>query len=135
MLIAHKIALDLNDKQATYMARAAGCARFAYNWALDQWKKQYDAWKEDNTFPKPNQMALRRQLNSIKRERFPWMREVTKCAPQPPANTTQTHATQTHGFRVVTFFLPFSPSRGDKVSTGEKHDGGDRSAWFDRQGS
>jgi hypothetical protein len=25
MLIAHKIALDLNDKQATYMARAAGC--------------------------------------------------------------------------------------------------------------
>jgi putative transposase len=27
-------------------------------------------------------MALRRQLNAIKREQFPWMLEVTKCAPQ-----------------------------------------------------
>lgn len=31
MLIAHRIALDLNNVQATYMARAAGVARFAYN--------------------------------------------------------------------------------------------------------
>ena len=27
-------------------------------------------------------MALRRKLNGVKREQFPWMREVTKCAPQ-----------------------------------------------------
>ena len=27
-------------------------------------------------------MALRRQLNAIKREQFPWMLDVTKCAPQ-----------------------------------------------------
>jgi putative transposase len=65
MLIAHKIALDLNNAQATHMARAAGCARFAYNWALGEWKRQYEAWKEDNTLPKPNQMALRRKLNSV----------------------------------------------------------------------
>jgi putative transposase len=82
MLIAHKIALDLNDKQASYMARAAGCARFAYNWALAEWGRQYEAWKSDNSLQKPNQMALRRQLNAVKRERFPWMLEVTKCAPQ-----------------------------------------------------
>lgn len=31
---------------------------------------------------KPNQFVLRRQLNAIKREAFPWMLEVTKCAPQ-----------------------------------------------------
>ena len=30
MLIAHKIALDPNNAQATYLARAAGTARFAY---------------------------------------------------------------------------------------------------------
>jgi putative transposase len=82
MLIAHRIALDLSDKQATYMARASGTARFAYNWALAEWGRQYAAWKEDNTCPKPNQMALRRQLNRIKRTKFPWMQEVTKCAPQ-----------------------------------------------------
>ena len=34
MLISHRIALDPNDAQATYFARAAGTARFAYNWAL-----------------------------------------------------------------------------------------------------
>ena len=31
MLIAHKIALDPTNVQATYLARAAGTARFAYN--------------------------------------------------------------------------------------------------------
>ena len=36
----------------------------------------------DNSLPRPNQMALRRQLNAIKRSEFPWMLEVTKCAPQ-----------------------------------------------------
>ena len=82
MLIAHRIALDLNNVQATYMARASGTARFTYNWALAEWKRQYEAWKLDNSQPKPSQAALRRQLNSIKREQFPWMLEVTKCAPQ-----------------------------------------------------
>jgi len=38
MRISHKIALDLNNAQTTYMARAAGTARFAYNWALADWR-------------------------------------------------------------------------------------------------
>ncbi|WP_238523458.1 helix-turn-helix domain-containing protein [Candidatus Methylacidiphilum infernorum] len=71
MLISHKIALDPNNAQATYFAKAAGTARFAYNWALEQWQKQYEAWKADNTLPKPTQYSLRRQLNSVKREQFP----------------------------------------------------------------
>ena len=82
MLIAHKIALEPNNKQRTYFAKACGCARKAYNWALDEWQKQYGACKQDASLPKPNQMALRRQLNSMKRTEFPWMLEVTKCAPQ-----------------------------------------------------
>lgn len=82
MLIAHKIALDPNNAQATYLARAAGTARFAYNWALAEWKRQYEAHKVDPTLPQPSQVALRRQLNAIKREQFPWMLEVTKNAPQ-----------------------------------------------------
>lgn len=82
MLIAHRIALDPNNAQATYLVRAAGTARFAYNWALAEWKRQYEAWKTDNSQPKPSQLSLRRQLNAIKREQFPWMMEVTKNAPQ-----------------------------------------------------
>jgi putative transposase len=82
MLVAHRIRLDPNDVQATYFARAAGTARFAYNWALDAWQKQYEAWKIDPTLPKPNEAALRRQLNAVKAEQFPWMLGVTKNAPQ-----------------------------------------------------
>jgi putative transposase len=82
MLIAHRITLDPNNVQATYLARAAGTARFAYNWALAQWGRQYQAHKADPAVPIPSEGALRRQLNAIKRTAFPWMLEVTKNAPQ-----------------------------------------------------
>ena len=82
MIISHKIRLNPNNQPATYFAKAAGTARFAYNWALAEWQTQYTAWKDDNTQSKPSQFSLRKQLNAIKRERFPWMLEVTKNAPQ-----------------------------------------------------
>ena len=76
MLIAHKIALDPNNVQATYFAQACGIARFSYNWALAEWKRQYVLGET------PSEAALRRQLNAIKRDEYPWMLEVTKTAPQ-----------------------------------------------------
>jgi putative transposase len=82
MLTAHRIALDPNDAQLTYFYKACGVARFAYNWALAEWQKQYEEHKKDPTQKKPSETALRRLLNSIKREQFPWMLEVTKNAPQ-----------------------------------------------------
>ena len=77
MLIAHRIALAPNNVQATYLARAAGVARFAYSWALSEWQRQYVARQADPALPAPSQLALRRQLNAIKREQYPWMLEVT----------------------------------------------------------
>jgi putative transposase len=76
MILVHKIELQPNRAQAQYFARAAGTARFAYNWALARWKEEYEA---GNT---PSESKLRKELNSIKREQFPWMLEVTKVAPQ-----------------------------------------------------
>jgi putative transposase len=80
MILAHTIALNPNNK-------AAGTARFAYNWALAEWQRQYAAWKVDPTSPRPSEAVLRRQLNAIKREQCPWMLEVTKNAPQMPLCT------------------------------------------------
>jgi putative transposase len=60
VIIAHRIALDPNNAQATYFARACGVARFAYNWALAEWQRQYEAAKADPALPKPSQAALRR---------------------------------------------------------------------------
>jgi putative transposase len=82
MIIAHRIALNLNNKQTSYCCLAADTSRFAYNWALARWNEQYQAWKEDNSKPKPSQGALRKELNAVKREQFPWMLSVTKNAPQ-----------------------------------------------------
>jgi putative transposase len=75
-LLAHKIALKCNNKQTTYFAKACGVSRQAYNWALAEWEKDYQSGG------KPSEAALRRKLNRIKREQFPWMLEVTKNAPQ-----------------------------------------------------
>lgn len=91
----HIIALDPNNTQATHLKKACGVARFAYNWALAAWKKQYEQDKnyrddclkhhitiDENKLNKPTQGKLRKQLNAIKREQFPFMLEVTKCSPQ-----------------------------------------------------
>lgn len=72
----HKIRLNPTTEQELYFRRACGVARFAYNWALAQWKAEYEAGG------KPSEMALRKKLNSTKAAEFPWMAEVTKCAPQ-----------------------------------------------------
>ena len=76
MILAHRIRLVPTLEQEVYFRRACGVARFAYNWALAEWKRQYDAGA------KPSEVALRKALNAIKYDQFPWMREVTKNAPQ-----------------------------------------------------
>jgi len=74
MIKAHKIRLHPTPEQANYFARAAGTARFVFNWALAEWKAQYE------TGGKPNATALKKQFNAIRKEQFPWSYEVTKCA-------------------------------------------------------
>jgi putative transposase len=74
--IGHRIRLVPTAEQAIAFRRACGVSRFAYNWALAEWRLQYEAGE------KPSEIALRKRLNSIKAEQFPWMVEVTKNAPQ-----------------------------------------------------
>jgi len=75
-ILAHKIRLYPNNKQKTLLAKSCGTSRFAYNWALAEWKRQYESGD------KPNEAKLRKDLNAIKKEQFPWMYEVSKCCPQ-----------------------------------------------------
>lgn len=84
MIIAHKIALDPNKKQAEHFAQACGVARFAWNWALAEWQRQYQARKDDPNLQAPSAVALQRQMNAIKREQFPWMADVTTTAQKYP---------------------------------------------------
>jgi len=82
MYKVHKVRLEPNNVQRTGLSKAAGVSRFAYNWGLEQWNRQYDEFKAGKRDTKPSQLSLRRELNALKRDEFPWMLESTKCAPQ-----------------------------------------------------
>ena len=74
MIRAHKIRLNPTPEQANFLNRAAGVSRFTYNWALAEWKRQY----EDGGRPSGN--TLKKQFNSIKREQFPFVMDVMRDA-------------------------------------------------------
>ena len=81
--IAHRIELKPNNKQNTYFRKAFGCARLAYNWGLAEWKRMYEAGE------KPSGRKLRTQFNAIKKEKYPFVYDVTKCATQQPFDNLQ----------------------------------------------
>ena len=74
MIKAHKIRLNPTSEQKTYFYRASGVARFAWNWALDEYKRRKAARQEIDW----NEIKMEFRAR-IKTE-FPFVREVTKCA-------------------------------------------------------
>ncbi|MFW0860351.1 MAG: RNA-guided endonuclease InsQ/TnpB family protein [Dehalococcoidia bacterium] len=66
---AYRYELKPNNVQETLLAKHAGTARFAWNWALAQ---------NNNT----NAIAQHREWNVWKRENVPWWTEISKCVPQ-----------------------------------------------------
>lgn len=76
--ISHKIELKPNNKQKTYFRKAFGCARFAYNWGLAEWQRKYKKGEKVSIYD------LRKTFNSIKKEQFPFVTEVTKFAVERP---------------------------------------------------
>lgn len=73
---SHKIRLDPNQEQDVFFRKCVGTSRFAYNLALSQWQEQHKAGL------KPSEARLRRELNAVKRESYPWMLEVPKSVVQ-----------------------------------------------------
>ncbi len=77
MIKAHIIKLKPTKSQDTFFRRSSGVARFAYNWALDKWKEDYE-----NGIKKNSAYTLIKYLNSIKRTEFPWMQDTGKTCSQ-----------------------------------------------------
>ena len=71
---SHKIALDPTPDQEQAFKQAAGTARFAWNWALAEWNRQYKAGG------KPAGPSLKKRFNAIKGELFPWVYESPRDA-------------------------------------------------------
>lgn len=79
---AYKVELDPNNEQLTALRCHAGCARWAYNWGLQQ---KITSFKE--TGKSPSATELHKELNKLKGVDLAdggvhWMYNVSKCAPQ-----------------------------------------------------
>src|SRR5258708_38666362 len=69
MIRAHKIRLNPTAEQHTYFMKAAGTARYAYNWAVPAGRSAQGK--------KPTALELKKRFNA---EKPAWVYEVTKCA-------------------------------------------------------
>jgi len=75
IVLSHKIQIkNPTVKQEQYFRQACGTSRFAYNWGLEEWKKQYEAGNKTTVF------GIKKAFNAIKPVEFPWVFNVTKCA-------------------------------------------------------
>jgi putative transposase len=74
---AYKTEIKPNNKQCTLLEKSAGVARFAYNLGLAERISLYKNEKKSLTA-----IDQHKALCALKKEKFPWMYEVSKCAPQ-----------------------------------------------------
>jgi putative transposase len=77
---AFRYELDPNVSQRVLLAKHAGCARFAWNWGLRERIRRYEENEGQARFS--TAVVQHRELNARKALEFPWMYEVSKCAPQ-----------------------------------------------------
>ena len=77
---AWRFELDPNNSVRTLLAQHAGTARFAWNWSLSRRIERFESQEVKDKFT--NSINEHRELNALKGIEFPWMYEVSKCAPQ-----------------------------------------------------
>lgn len=76
-----EFAISPNATQRNLLESNAGAARFAYNWALDEIRREYELWVEDGGH-RMNCTAygLRKAFNKVKPSIAPWWRDNSKEA-------------------------------------------------------
>ena len=65
---ARKIELRLNEEQKKIFDQAFGYSRYIYNKALDEWKRMYESWKDDNSQTRPNNRKVRDRMRVLRED-------------------------------------------------------------------
>jgi putative transposase len=73
---AHRIRLNPTPTQEAAFRRAAGIARFAWNWSLSEYQRSKSEGQ------RADWNAIKKAFRSRIDTEFPFVREVTKCAPE-----------------------------------------------------
>lgn len=76
---AHKIRMYPTREQEVQLRKTAGTARYAYNWALAEWKEMYRKVEEEGSTERPTAFGL---CNRWTKERPEWAAETARCAQQ-----------------------------------------------------
>ena len=77
MIKSIKVRLHPNNKQLAKLFQYAGCARFAYNWAINREQENYN---DGNKFLSDND--LRKEFTQLKkREDYKWLNHVSSNIP------------------------------------------------------
>jgi putative transposase len=76
MIKAHKIRLNPSPEQELYFRKAAGTARFVYNWGLVEWRRH----KAAHPGQEHGVMAIKKDFNALKGQQYPWVYDVAKDA-------------------------------------------------------
>ena len=74
MIKAHKIRLNPSAEQELYFRKAAGTARFVYNWGLAEWQRH----KAAHPGQEHGVMAIKKDFNALKGQEYPWIYDVAK---------------------------------------------------------
>lgn len=106
--VRHKIEIKANNKFKTYCRQAFGVSRFAYNFGVECFTRDYEKYLEDIKLyfeylkqykedkakgipvilpvkPKlPSALDYKKEFNKIRREKYPFTYMVTKYASQQP---------------------------------------------------
>ena len=73
MIRSIKVRLNPNNKQLTKLFQYAGCARFAYNWAISREEENH---KQGNQFL--SDMDLRKEFTQLKKlQEYKWLNEIS----------------------------------------------------------
>ena len=73
MIKSIKVRLNPNNKQLTKLFQYAGCARFAYNWAISREEENH---KQGNKFL--SDMDLRKEFTQLKKlQEYKWLNEIS----------------------------------------------------------
>lgn len=78
MIKSIKVRLRPNKKQLTKLFQYAGCARFAYNWAINKEQENYNC---GNKFLSDNN--LRKEFTQLKKHRdYKWLNDISNNVPK-----------------------------------------------------
>lgn len=73
-----EFALSPTAAQRNLLESNAGAARFAYNWALNEIKSEYELWKNDKSHKMCcSYYGLSKRFNRVKGDIAPWWKEVS----------------------------------------------------------